>query len=308
LSVAAVFPGQGAQRLGMARDFHDAYAEARAVFEQASSAAGFDVAKVCFEDEERLACTEFQQPAVLTAELAILAVLRAQFGFAPQWFGGHSLGEYAALAAAGVLDAAAAAALVRERGRLMQEAVAPGEGAMTAVLLPGLDVGRLRDLLAPLDVDVANVNSPGQVVLSGRAAAVSLAVEHLKADAHLARARCVALRVSAPFHSRLMEPAAKRFRTELERASRSWRLERAPQVVSNLTASFYPQDRDALVDTLTQQICRPVRWLECMRALLERADSIVEIGPGKTLAGFFKGLDVTIRTVSNLGDATELGR
>jgi [acyl-carrier-protein] S-malonyltransferase/trans-AT polyketide synthase/acyltransferase/oxidoreductase domain-containing protein len=306
VTFAAVFPGQGAQRLGMARDFYDAHSEARRVFEQASDELAYDVAQLCFEDAERLARTEFQQPVLLTAELAILAALRADYGFDPRYFGGHSLGEYTALAAAGVLDVAGAAALVRERGKLMQEAVPLGEGSMTAVLKPDLDVERLRALLAEsegIEVDLANDNSPDQVVLSGSVVELARATQRLKEDAVFARGRCIPLRVSAPFHSRLMAPAADRFRPVLEEASRTWRIERAALVVCNVTGAFYAPDRAALVDALTRQIVSPVRWLDCMKTLLANADRVIEIGPGKVLTGFFKSMDVAIENVSDVAGA-----
>jgi [acyl-carrier-protein] S-malonyltransferase/trans-AT polyketide synthase/acyltransferase/oxidoreductase domain-containing protein len=242
----------------------------------------------------------------LTAELAILAVLRTRYGFAPQWFAGHSLGEYTALVAAGVMDAGAAAALVRERGRVLQEAVAVGVGAMTAVLAAELDIERLQALLGegePLTVDVANLNSSDQVVLSGAAGDVARAVERLKADPAFARARAIPLRVSAPFHSRLMQPAAERFRGALERAAASWRIEHAPSVLSNLTGGPHRADRAGIADALTRQIASPVRWGQCMSALRERSERVVEIGPGKTLAGFFKGMGVAIESISDVGAA-----
>ena len=311
MSFAAVFPGQGAQRLGMARDFHDAYPEARRVFEEASEALAYDVARVCFEDAERLARTEFQQPALLTAELAILAALRAHYGFDAGFFGGHSLGEYTALTAAGVLDVAGAAVLVRERGKLMQEAVPLGEGSMTAVLKPDLDVERLRALLAESDgieVDLANDNSPDQVVLSGNVIELARATQRLKEDPVFARGRCIPLRVSAPFHSRLMEPAAERFRPLLEESSQAWRAERATSVVCNITGTFHAPDRAAIVDALTRQIYSPVRWLQCMKTLLGRANQVVEVGPGKVLAGFFKSMEVAIANVSDIGGAERIRR
>jgi [acyl-carrier-protein] S-malonyltransferase len=306
LSIAAVFPGQGAQRLGMARDFYDHHRESRLVFETASAALGLDVAKICFEDEQRLARTEFQQPAILTAEVAIFAALRAAYDFDPVCLAGHSLGEYTALVAVGVMEAGAAAVLVRERGRLMQEAVPLGEGSMTAVLKPELDVERLRALLAESDgieVDVANHNSPDQVVLSGHVLELSRATQRLKDDPAFARARCIPLRVSAPFHSRLMQPAAERFRLQLTEASRAWRVENATRVVSNVSGQPHHPDRESIVDALARQICSPVRWLDCMRKLLSVAAKVVEIGPGKTLAGFFKSIDVAIDGISDVQGA-----
>ena len=290
----------------MARDFHDAYAESRMVFENASDALGVDVAELCFEGGDRLGLTEFQQPAILTAEIAMLAALRAHFGFEPTHFGGHSLGEYAALVAAGVMDIGPTARLVRERGRLMQEAVPVGDGAMTAVIQPDLDVERLSALLDGLEADVANHNSPDQAVVSGRAIDVATVAERLRADAAFARARCIPLRVSAPFHSRLMGDVETRFRPSLDEAAGAWRAERAASVVSNALGTFHHAERNALVDALARQITAPVRWLDCMRALVARTERIVEVGPGRPLAGFFKGVGAAVTSVSNVAAAERL--
>jgi [acyl-carrier-protein] S-malonyltransferase/trans-AT polyketide synthase/acyltransferase/oxidoreductase domain-containing protein len=301
--IAAVFPGQGSQRLGMARDFHEKFAESRQVFAQVSEALGFDAAELCFGDEQRLGQTEFQQPAILTAECAMVAALRARYGFEAEWLAGHSLGEYTALVAAGVLEVAQAASLVRERGRLMQEAAGSAEGGMTAVMMPDLDVERLGTLVAGCDLDVANHNSPDQAVLSGRLSDLSRAVQQLKRDPSFARARALPLRVSAPFHSRIMRPAAERFRPLLEAASRSWHVERAERVISNLTGAFHHPERAALADALARQICSPVLWLDCMRTLAARAERIIEIGPGRPLGGLFKGIDRAIESVTDVAGA-----
>jgi len=293
----------------MARDFHDAFPDSRHVFEQASAALGFDVAELCFEDEERLIRTEFQQPAILTAEIAMLAALRERFGFAPQCYGGHSLGEYTALVAAGVMQVGSAAALVRARGRLMQELVPVGEGGMTAVIKPDIDAARLRELLdesEPVEVDIANLNSPDQLVLSGRVTDLSRAAERLKDDPAFARARVIPLKVSAPFHSRLMAPASERLRPLLDESAAGWQVEGAARVVSNVTGTFHRPNADAIAEALATQVSAPVRWLDCMRTIAGACRRIAEIGPGKPLSGFFKSLDVAVSHVGDIAAAERL--
>ena len=275
--VAAVFPGQGSQRPGMARDFHDAFPSARAAFAEASDAAGVDLAAICFGEDERLNLTEFTQPCILTTEIAMLRVLREEHGFAPRWFAGHSLGEYTALVAAGVLSLGEAARLVRRRGALMQQAVPAGQGAMLAVVGRGLDIDELRAKLEGLQVDCANHNSSSQIVVSGSAADVGRAKERLGGKGR----RLIPLNVSAPFHSRFMRDVERAFVGELAAVAIDARS--APRVASNYTGGFHVADAAAVRDALVKQISGTVRWVENMRALAQCATRIVEIGPGKPL-------------------------
>ena len=295
---ALAFPGQGTQRTGMARDFHDASAVARDVFVAASDALHLDVAALCFQPDPRLELTEFAQPAIVTAEIAMLAVLRDELGIEVGVFGGHSLGEYSALVAAGVLDVGAAVTLVRERGRFMQEAVPVGEGAMVAVVQPGLDLAALVAGLAECGVDVANVNSSDQVVLSGRKSDIDEATKRVRTIAGFERARCLPLKVSAPFHSRWMQPAAERLRPLLVDSSTSWRATGATAVTCNLTGAMHDADAAAIVERLAGQVTAPVRWLDNMRALAERADRVIELGPGKPLRAFFSSIGVEAVSVT----------
>ncbi|MBZ0231123.1 MAG: ACP S-malonyltransferase, partial [Deltaproteobacteria bacterium] len=197
--VAIVFPGQGAQRAGMARDFFDASRHARDVFAEASEATSLDLAALCFGDDPRLDLTEYTQPAIVTAELAMLRALEAELGLRGMYFGGHSLGEYAALCAAGALPLADAVRLTRRRGALMQAAVPAGAGAMVAVIAEGIADRDLDELGA--DVDLANRNAPDQIVLSGPADAILRASVQLAAILAGVEHRIVPLNVSAPFHS-----------------------------------------------------------------------------------------------------------
>ncbi|MGV9267537.1 acyltransferase domain-containing protein [Kitasatospora sp. NPDC003701] len=283
---AVVFPGQGAQRAGMGADLHRRWEVARRTFEEASDAVGEDLARICFEKDERLHLTEFTQPCILTVETAAYRVAAGEFGFAPGLFGGHSLGEYTALVAAGVLPFADAVSLVRTRGALMQQAVPPGTGAMAALILTGIEDGPAPGLVREAGAEVVNHNSPHQVVIGGTAESVE------RAGAVLAQAlpdlTFVRLRVSAPFHSSLMRGAQERFAEPLARCAVRLRPERATSVTSNYTGGFHRPE--LLVDHLRRQVAGAVRWSDNMRALAERADRIFEIGPGAPLTKFFAAL------------------
>lgn len=298
-TIGIVFPGQGAQRPGMGREFHAEHECARRVYEQASDALSLDVAALCFEDEEKLGLTEYAQPAILTTEIAMLSALRERYDLAPCAWAGHSLGEYAALVGAGVLAVGDAVSLVRERGRLMQEAAPLGSGAMLAVIQRDLDAAALAPALDGLVVDIANFNSTDQIVLSGTAADVDEAKVRMKTLAGYERAKCIALRVSAPFHSRLMRVAAERFRPSLEAAAPAWNASAAPCVASNYSGAFHGSDTAALVEAMARQIEAPVQWLANMRALLDRCARVIEIGPGRPLRGFFTSLGVKIDSVTD---------
>jgi len=282
----------------MAQDFHDKFAAARDAFAEASAACGVDLAAISFGDEERLNLTEFTQPCILTAEIAMLRVLASDYGLEARWFAGHSLGEYTALVAAGVLELGEAAKLVRRRGALMQQAVPAGEGAMLAVIARGLELDALRAEVEGLDVDAANHNSSSQIVVSGSAAGVEKAKERLAKGRRL-----IALNVSAPFHSRLMRTIEPTFAVDLGAASidATW----APRVASNFTGGFHAADAASVRDALVRQISGTVRWVDNMKALAERATRIVEIGPAKPLSAFFRDIGVKVQAITDLASAEE---
>ena len=296
----------------MAADFRDEFAEARDSFAEASEALNLDLAALC-EDEQRLALTEFQQPAILVAEIAMYRSAVAAFGLEATVFGGHSLGEYAALVAAGVLGLAEAAKLVRERGRLMQKA-APEDGAMAALIAkPGTELTEagVTPAIDGLEVDIANINAPDQIVLSGLAEDLDRAVAAARAAAGSGRLRVRRLRVSAPFHSRFMRPAAASFRSLLDRSADAWQCVRAAQVSSNYTGEFHSGDRRHLLEALGQQLCSPVRWAANMAAIVARAGTantveVVEIGPGRPLGGFFRSMGVTTMSIKDVATAQAL--
>ncbi len=278
----------------MARDFHARFSASREAFEEASEALGLDVAALCFEEDARLDQTEFTQPAILTAEIAMMRALSCDFGMKPAYFGGHSLGEYTALCAAGVFSLATAVRLVRRRGALMQGAVPVGDGAMVAVIADGVAERALGAQLA--DVDLANSNSLNQVVLSGERVAIERASTRVAELLAEVPHQIVPLNVSAPFHSRMMRGIEADFRAALDEIAADAMLpERASIVTSNLTGGFHRPERAAIIDALTRQLSGTVDWIGNMRALLGVAEEIYEVGPGRPLRGFFKsaGREVT---------------
>lgn len=296
--IVLVFPGQGSQRAGMGKDFYDEFPESRAVIDEASEALSLSLPEICFGDDPRIGLTEFTQPAILSVEIAMSRALEAHFGLRGTHFGGHSLGEYAALVAAGALPLADAARLVRERGRRMQEAVPPGLGFMAAVMRADLQPQLMREALDGLDVDVANHNAPDQVVISGRASDLDAATARLLESDAGRGARIKALDVSAPFHSRLMRPIEPGFRELLQ--ATAWQPEGAAAVVSNFTGGFHAPQAEAVVDALTRQISGSVRWVENMQALIGLGpERVLEIGPNRPLRGFFRALEVDVEAVFN---------
>jgi [acyl-carrier-protein] S-malonyltransferase len=284
MSVAFVFPGQGSQQVGMGRALAAAFPQSREVFEEADSALGFGLSRLCFEGPEgELQLTANTQPAILAASIAALRPLVAA-GARPAWVAGHSLGEYSALVAADALSLADALRTVRRRGQYMQEAVPVGTGAMAAIL--GLDLlsveAACREAAGGEVVSAANVNAPGQVVIAGHAAAVDRAAERCRAAG---AKRAVRLPVSAPFHCALMKPAQERLRPEL--AALSFRDPAVP-LVTNVDARP-ARDASSCRDGLVRQVSGAVRWQESVELLArEGVTTFVEVGPGTVLSGLVR--------------------
>jgi [acyl-carrier-protein] S-malonyltransferase len=303
---AFVFPGQGSQAVGMLDAWGD-HPAVRETLAEASQALGEDIAHLIHEGpKEALALTTNTQPVMLVAGIAAFRAWRAEGGALPSVVAGHSLGEYAALVAAGSLTLAQAAPLVRFRAQAMQEAVPVGVGAMAAIL--GMDaagvIAGCREASAsfgagsPEVVEAVNFNDPAQTVIAGSKAAVDKACEVLKAAC---AKRALPLPVSAPFHSSLMKPAADRLREKL--AATAIAVPTLP-VVNNIDVAV-EIDADRIRDALYRQAFGPVRWVECVRAIHARGiDTLVECGPGKVLAGMTKRIDAALTGLSMLDPAT----
>ena len=303
MSIAFLFPGQGSQTVGMGRTLADTFPAAKAVFEEADEALGYSLSQLCFEGpEETLKLTEYTQPAILTVSVAAARVL-ADHGITATMAAGHSLGEYSAHVVAGTISFADAVRTVRLRGQFMQEAVPAGKGGMSAIL--GLDAHRIGDLCQQASdehnavVAPANMNAPEQTVISGEANAVTRAGELCK---EAGAKRVVPLPVSAPFHCKLMEPAAERLAAELERLLIN---DPTIPVASNVDARMINRRADVR-DCLIRQVTGAVRWVECVDLLkTSGATTFIEVGPGKVLSGLMRQID-RAQKMLNVEDADSL--
>jgi [acyl-carrier-protein] S-malonyltransferase len=301
--IAFLFPGQGSQAVGMGRALAERFPVAASTFAEADEACGFPLSRLCFEGpEDELKLTENTQPAILTVSVAALRALSAH-GVEPVLAGGHSLGEWTAHVAAGTLAFADAVRAVKARGRAMQQAVAPGQGAMAAVLQ--LDPEQVAEACAEAAketgqiVAAANLNSPAQTVISGAVAAIEKAVELCKAKG--AR-RAVLLPVSAPFHCALMQPAQEEVARVLSELQISQpRIPVAANVTGGLVTTL-----EAAQDALIRQVTGAVRWVDCVKALTASGATIfIEVGPGKVLSGLLKQIDSSQKAL-NVEDAASL--
>jgi [acyl-carrier-protein] S-malonyltransferase len=295
--IAFVFPGQGAQKVGMGKALAEAFPICREAFDEADAALGESLSRLCFEGpEDRLLLTENTQPAVLAVSVATCRLVVSR-GVQPAFLAGHSLGEYSAHVAAGTLSFADALRTVRRRGRYMQEAVPVGQGAMAAIL--GLDAAAVAQACEAASAELpqrivspANLNAPGQVVIAGHADAVQRAGEGAKARG---AKRVIPLAVSAPFHCPLMKPAELRLTPDLRALTL-----RDPQVpvVANVDAEAKRTAADS-VDALIRQVASPVRWEDVVRRMIaEGVGTFIELGPGTVLSGLIRKIDKSVTALS----------
>ena len=290
--IAFIYPGQGAQKPGMGKDFYENSELAKAVYDKASELLQIDMKALCFEENEKLDLTEYTQAALVTTCLAMTKVVEER-GLKPDVTAGLSLGEYCAISVAGGMKEEDAISLVRKRGILMQNTVPVGEGAMAAIL--GMDASVIEEGIKDLEgVTVANYNCPGQIVITGETKAVEKAAEILK---EAGAKRAVLLNVSGPFHSPMLKQAGEELAKEMEK------VEMEPlqiPYVTNVTAEYVTDIRETK-KLLAEQVAASVRWQESVeRMIAEGVDTFVEIGPGKTLAGFLRKIDRSVK-VYNIG-------
>ena len=299
--IAFIFPGQGAQYCGMGQDFYEKTTIGREIYDMASDILGFSVPELCFEKNDRLDITEYTQAAMVTTSIAMMRVLEAEKGLKPDVAAGLSLGEYCALAAAGVMSDGDAIRTVRQRGILMQEAVPVGIGAMAAIL--AFDASKIEEVIGAIDgVQIANYNCPGQIVISGRKEAVE------EANAKLLEAgakRAIMLNVSGPFHSSMLTEAGEKLGQVLDQVEIH-----TPVIpyVANVTAAYVTDAAD-VKSLLTKQVSSSVRWQQSVETMLaDGVDTFVEIGPGKTLAGFMKKIkrDANVLNIEKLEDLDKI--
>lgn len=289
-NIAFIYPGQGAQKAGMGADFYENSASARELYDRSGEALGLDMRALCFTENDKLDLTEYTQAALVTTCLAMTRVVNER-GLTPDITAGLSLGEYAAIVAAGGMDELDAVRLVRKRGILMQNTVPAGDGGMCAVM--GMTADEIEEKIAGIEkVTVANYNCPGQIVITGKKEAVETAADGLK---EAGAKRTVMLNVSGPFHSPLLLPAGKELAGELE--SIELRPLRVPYV-TNVTEEKIT-DIGETKGLLARQVSSPVRWMQSMEAMIaDGVDTFVEIGPGRTLAGFMKKIDRSVKVLN----------
>lgn len=288
--IAFVYPGQGVQTVGMGKDFYNNSLSAKKIFEKADKVLDFDIRHICFEENEEINNTEYTQAALVTIYLAITAEIENR-GIHPDVTAGLSLGEYAAIAVAGGMTEEDAIKTVRQRGILMNRAVPNGQGTMAAVL--GLGAREIDNVIAGVDgVSVANYNCPGQIVITGKRQAVFDAMKMLE---EAGARRCVELNVSGPFHSEFLKDAGAKLGGTLDEIELH---DLNIPYVTNVTAE-YVRDINETKELLVKQVSSPVRWEQSVRNMIaDNVDLFVEIGPGKTIAGFLRKIDKNVKCLN----------
>lgn len=298
--IAFLYPGQGAQKIGMGMDFYKQFATAREVYEKATAWLGMDMKQLCFEENDRLNLTQYTQAAMVTTSMAMESVLEEQ-GVHPDMAAGLSLGEYCAVATAGAMSLQDAIVTVRKRGILMEQAVPAGQGGMAAVL--GMEAAAIESVVDPIEgVSIANYNCPGQIVITGMKEALNTAMEALK---EAGAKRVIELVVSGPFHSAMLTEAGEKLAQELSYI-RLGKLQ--IPYVTNVTAELVT-DTEPIKGLLARQISSPVKWQQSVeRMIAEGADTFIEIGPGRTLTGFLKKInrEVTAYNIETVADMEEV--
>ncbi|MDD2973180.1 MAG: ACP S-malonyltransferase [Lachnospiraceae bacterium] len=288
--IAFMFPGQGAQYIGMGKDFYDQNEKCKEVYEIASKASGLDVEKLCFEENDQINITEYTQIAMLATEVAMFTALEEK-GIRPDVTAGLSLGEYGALVASHVCSVEDAFRIVRKRGMYMQEAV-PNGGAMVAII--GTDTALIEKVCEEVDgtVSIANYNCPGQIVITGEEAATKAAVEKLT---EAGAKRCIPLKVSGPFHSQMLTGAGEKLAKELDQITIH---DIEIPYVANVTAD-YVKNKEDVKPLLQQQVSSSVRWQQTIERLIaDGVTTFIEIGPGKTLSGFMRKINRDVQTLN----------
>lgn len=294
--IAFVFPGQGAQKAGMGKDFYDTFDTAKQIFDDASNWLSLDMKTLCFEENDKLDLTEYTQAALVTTSLAMAHVVR-EHGLTPDVTAGLSLGEYCAVEMAGGMSLKSAVCTVRERGILMEHAVPAGKGSMAAVL--GMKAEDIEKNIASVDgVEIANYNCPGQIVITGKKEGVERAAELLKNNG---AKRVLPLNVSGPFHSSMLKEAGK----ELEKILENQEISPLKMpYVTNVTGEFI-QEEGEIKPLLSRQISSPVKWQQSVENMISRGvDTFVEIGPGKTLTSFIRKInrEVFVYSIQTVDD------